>query len=175
MVRLDANAATATSARKSPPRVGSPSELPTITAMPTMVTAMATPTRRVIRSPRNRRAHPAASRGAAATIATTLATRVCVMAVMKVTWLTEASTPTPASGSRWERNDSITGRRSSHRPKVAYTTRAPQATQKATSTASAPDTRTQSESVDTDSIPTAASSHPSRRRSPERSSDIGLR
>ena len=84
IVMLTAKAATATSARKSPLRVGWPSELDTITAMPAMVMAMATATRRVIRSPSASRAHSAASSGAEATMATTLATRVWVMAVMKV-------------------------------------------------------------------------------------------
>ena len=84
IVSLHANAATATRARMSPLRVGSPSELDTITAIPTMVIAMATTTRRVIRSPSASRAHSAASSGDAATMATTLAIRVWVMAVMKV-------------------------------------------------------------------------------------------
>ena len=175
MVRLTANAATASSARRSPLSVGWPNELETITAMPTMVTAMATATRRVIRSPRNSRADSAASSGDAATMATTLATRVWVIAVMKLIWLTAASTPTPARGSRCCLNDSATGRRSIHRPNVEYTNSAQHATQKATSTASASESRTHSESVDTDSIPTPASSHPRLRRSPEGSAVIGSR
>ena len=143
--------------------------------MPTMVRAMATATRRVMGSPRNNRAHSDAIRGAAATMATTLATRVSVMAVMKQRLLTDASTPTPMTSTGWVQNDSNAGRRSNHRPKVECTTRAQHDTRKATSIAPASDTRTHSESVETDSIPTPASSHPSRRRSSECPAVTGTR
>ena len=69
----------------------------------------------------------------------------------------------------------MAGRRSIHRPNVEYTTSAQHATQKAMSTASASDSRTNSESVETASIPTPASSQPSRRRSPEPSAVTGPR
>ena len=165
MVMFPAKHITANSARRSPVNVGSPTELDTITPMPTMVRVMATATRRVMGSPRNNRAHSEAIRGAAATMATTLATRVSVMEVMKASWLTEASAPTHMSGNRWVRSDSNAGRRSNHRPKVECTTNAQHDTRKATSNGPASDTRTQSESVETDSIPRPASSHPSGRRS----------
>ena len=126
-----------------------------------------------MRSPRNNRAHSEAIRGAAATMATTLATRVSVMAVMKASWLTDASAPTPMIGNRCVRRDSSAGRRSNHRPKVECTTNAQHDTRKATSNAPASDTRTHSESVDTHSIPTPASSHPSGRRSSECSAFTG--
>ena len=118
MVMFPAKHITASRARRSPVSVGSPTELDTITAMPTMVRVMATATRRVMGSPRNSRAHSEAISGAAATMATTLATRVSVMAVMKASWLTDASAPTPMIGNRWVRSDSSAGRRSNHRPKV---------------------------------------------------------
>ena len=60
-----------------------------------------------------------------------------------------------------------------HRPKVECTTNAQHDTPKATSNAPASDTRTHSESVDTDSIPTLASSHPNGRRSSECSALTG--
>ena len=63
MVKLMEKPTTASRASRSPVTDGPPTELDTITPIPAMVTAMATPICRVIRSPSMIQAHTAASSG----------------------------------------------------------------------------------------------------------------
>ena len=72
MTVLTAKAATATRARKSPSRFAEPIDVDTTKPIPTTVSAMPTATRGDVRSRSTTHANPAASTGAAATIATTL-------------------------------------------------------------------------------------------------------
>ena len=87
------------SANRSPTRLGEPIDDDTTTTTPHTVMPIAIQVRRFVRSPKNTRPTTAAMIGDAATITTTFATSVRVIAVMKQTWLTpKGSRPWQAHG-----------------------------------------------------------------------------
>ena len=152
-------------ARRLPLRPSPESDPLTITRMPTIVTAMARQVRGEARSPRASLAMTAAKIGAAAMIATTLATSVFVTAITNAVMLMDPRMLEERSGLQYRLN-----RSGSSRPRlraaIAHMIGVDQRLlMKAIVHPSASAIRMNRESVETRNIPVAASSRPSWRPS----------
>ena len=162
---LSENSTIANSARRSPSSVGSPSEPLTTNAMPASTPTIATTTRRSVRSRSTTWASTAAKIGVDATMTTTFDTAVWVTAPVNAIWLTLAVRATAISGS----GDRRAAIRSGSVVVIAATTSSANVEDtpkmKAIVQASKSAARMNSESVDTISMPNAASAQPRRRSS----------